>query len=339
MSLLTGFSAFEAVTSVCKICEESYETMGSIICAQTDTKMLDKIYKSTNVRVQPRKGIITPVCEYCQSRIDEYDEEFKPYMKEYYIESVVSDNASGDAINASIDPLADAFEPETHSANDTPGMKHACNASLDDKEESPDFDSDRDSNDMRQQNNSEPTKGESWGKMAVLRKPTECTICGKQVKSMSDHMKIHASDKKYKCTFCDKSFAQSNNLIYHIRRHTGEKPYQCEICDKKFISNAHLLSHSKFHNDEKMFQCEICCKRFNHVGNLNKHRRVHTGEKPYRCEFCNLTFNNISNKKLHEKRHQGERNFVCEICSKGFHDTHHLERHKTVHRKGGKGEK
>ncbi|XP_053661843.1 zinc finger and SCAN domain-containing protein 12-like [Anopheles marshallii] len=313
MSLLTGFSAFDINVNACKICKESYETMGSIICPQTDTKMLEKIYKSTNVRVQPRKGIITPVCEYCRSRIDEYDEDFKPYMVEYDLES---DRVSGDA---AIDPLACASRNKTHSANDVQDKKRFSKTSSDDGEAL--------------------ALGENWGKMAVLIKPTECTICGKQVKSMADHMRIHKSDKKYKCTFCDKSFAQSNNLTYHIRKHTGERPYQCEICDKKFITNAHLLSHAKFHKDvEFQFQCEICSKLFNHVGNFNKHQRVHSGEKPYRCEFCDMTFNNISNKKLHQKRHRDERNFVCQICSKGFHDAHHLERHQTVHRKRGKSE-
>uniref|UniRef100_A0A182WFI2 ZAD domain-containing protein n=1 Tax=Anopheles minimus TaxID=112268 RepID=A0A182WFI2_9DIPT len=139
MSLLAGFSAFEIIASACKICEESYETMGSIICPPTDTKLLEKIYKSTNVRVQPRKGIITPVCEYCRNRIDEYDEEFKPYMKEYYIESVGSENASEDA---SIDPLAIGFENETHCTDDTQENKHACIPSLDDKEAFPEVDSD-----------------------------------------------------------------------------------------------------------------------------------------------------------------------------------------------------
>ncbi|XP_052899378.1 zinc finger protein 501-like [Anopheles moucheti] len=310
-NLLTGFSAFEMNLNACKICEESYETMGSIICPQTDTKMLEKIYKSTNVRVQPRKGIITPVCEYCRSRIDEYDEDFKPYMMEYYLDG---DHVSGDA---AIDPLAGPPENKTHSVNDTLDYKHFSKASANDEA---------------------LAFGKNWGKMAVLIKPTACIICGKVVKSMPDHMRIHKSDKKYKCTLCDKSFAQSNNLAYHIRKHTGEKPYQCKICDKKFITNAQLLSHAKFHNEQKMFQCEICSKQFNHVGNFNKHRRVHSGEKPYHCKFCDMPFNNISNKKLHEKRHQGERKFVCQVCSKGFHDAHHLERHQTVHRKRGKSE-
>uniref|UniRef100_A0A182QEY4 Protein krueppel n=1 Tax=Anopheles farauti TaxID=69004 RepID=A0A182QEY4_9DIPT len=253
----------------CKICDEKHETMGSIICPETDEKMLDKIYNSTNVRVQPRKGIITPVCEYCRNRIDEYNENFKPYEKEYFLE-------------------------RNHSAEE---------------------------------------KNSNQSNRLVVNNPTQCTICGKVVKSISDHMKIHSNDKKYKCTFCDKSFAQSNNLTYHLRQHTGEKPYQCELCDKEFFNKSHLKSHLKLHTDDKEFQCEYCCKRFNHLGNLNKHQRVHSGDRPYQCNYCDRSFSNISNKKSHEKRHYGEKNFSCELCSKSFYDAHHLERHSTVHRK------
>uniref|UniRef100_A0A182SDJ0 C2H2-type domain-containing protein n=1 Tax=Anopheles maculatus TaxID=74869 RepID=A0A182SDJ0_9DIPT len=309
--------------------------MGSILCPETDTKMLEKIYKSTNVRVQPRKGIITPVCEYCRSRIDEYDEHFKPYMKEYYLETGEGGSVLGDRLNEMIDPLADTPEHLAHSNANIQAEDNSSEpeAPCEDKHALRNDYSDNESDDRRERSATVEAKGTSREKLTVLRKPSECTVCGKQVKSMSDHMKIHRTDKQYKCTFCDKSFAQSNNLTYHIRQHTGEKPYQCEMCDKKFINHSHLLSHLKYHNDEKMFQCEICCKRFNHVGNLNKHRRVHSGEKPYRCGFCDRTFNNISNKKMHEKRHAGERNFVCEVCSKAFHDNHHLERHQAVHRK------
>uniref|UniRef100_A0A182YN48 Uncharacterized protein n=1 Tax=Anopheles stephensi TaxID=30069 RepID=A0A182YN48_ANOST len=119
MSLLTdSCSPFEVVPNACKICEESYEAMGSIICPEADTKMLEKIYKSTNVRVQPRNGIITPVCDCCRSRIDEYDEHFKPYVKEYYLDTGESDGVLGDKLNEMIDPLADAAENPAHSSDD-----------------------------------------------------------------------------------------------------------------------------------------------------------------------------------------------------------------------------
>ncbi|XP_050072466.1 zinc finger protein 271-like [Anopheles maculipalpis] len=335
MSLLTDSCTFEVVPNACKICEENYEMMGSIICPETDTNMLEKIFKSTNVRVQPRKGIITPVCEYCRSRIDEYDEHFKPYVKEYYLETGDNETVLGDKLNETIDPLADESGNPADCSSNTPVENDGreSDTRCEGEDETINNDSDYESYARRESAPTVEAISTSWSKLAVLRKPSECAICGKQIKSMTDHMKIHRTDKQYKCTFCDKSFAQSNNLTYHIRQHTGEKPYGCEKCDKTFINRSHLLSHLKYHNDEKMFQCEICCKRFNHVGNLNKHRRVHSGEKPYRCEFCDRTFNNISNKKMHEKRHSGERNFVCEVCSKAFHDNHHLERHQAVHRK------
>uniref|UniRef100_A0A182NTD9 C2H2-type domain-containing protein n=1 Tax=Anopheles dirus TaxID=7168 RepID=A0A182NTD9_9DIPT len=299
--------------------------MGSIICSETDEKLLEKIYNSTNVRVQPRKGIITPVCEYCRNRIDEYDENFKPYEKEYFLELMDGDKI-GTALHDVIDPLAE------------PPLKGDSHTRLEEDENASDgIHAISDENDaIRQESSQGEENAISRSKRVIVRHPTQCTVCGKVVKSMSDHMKVHSIDKKYKCTFCDRSFAQSNNLTYHLRQHTGEKPYQCDLCDKQFINKLHLTSHQKCHTNDKEFQCEYCCKRFNHLGNLNKHQRVHSGERPYPCKFCARTFSNISNKKSHEKRHRGERNFACAVCSKSFHDAHHLERHSTVHQKNRK---
>ncbi|XP_314712.5 zinc finger protein 271 [Anopheles gambiae] len=337
MSLLTDTCSSETIPKApCIICEERIGAMGSILCPETDTAMLDKIYASTNIRVQPRKGIITPVCECCRTRIDDYDASFKPYLTEYV--AVPGECFPEDAFSASVDPLADASFKEQSSSNDDvlDKGKDEVDGLVSDKQDL--------CNDVTSARGNAVKRGPkrkaamNWQNMSSFRKPTECSVCGKQVKSMSDHMKVHSTDKKYKCTFCDKSFAQSNNLAYHLRKHTGEKPYKCDKCDKQFINKPHLLSHLKLHYDQKVFQCEVCSKLFNHVGNFNKHRRVHCGEKPYACEYCEMRFSNSSNKKAHEKRHRDEGTIVCEVCSKRFHDMHHLERHKTVHRKSRKGE-
>ena len=45
---------------------------------------------------------------------------------------------------------------------------------------------------------------------------------------------IHAVEKPYKCTQCEKGFKRKSNLNQHLRIHTGEKPYKCTQCEKGF---------------------------------------------------------------------------------------------------------
>ena len=73
-------------------------------------------------------------------------------------------------------------------------------------------------------------------------KKVECQICGKFVTRLSSHMKIHSSEKAFRCELCGKGFKQSSDLTSHIRTHTGSKPYKCDFCQKTF---GHSDSHNK----------------------------------------------------------------------------------------------
>ena len=48
------------------------------------------------------------------------------------------------------------------------------------------------------------------------RKIEECQICGKAVKWLNIHMKIHNSDlKAFKCGYCEKGFKTKSELTVH----------------------------------------------------------------------------------------------------------------------------
>ncbi|XP_062542328.1 zinc finger protein 26-like [Armigeres subalbatus] len=376
MSLLKNpVCPFEKQEVVCKICEGIDGAMESIFCEQNDHRLLNKIFKSTNVKVEPVCGILSPICEFCRTRIDQFDDDFKPHCKEYVVEKVVSTAPDDDPFN-SLDPCQidqdeeEKYRSEKKQLKNEPFVKQVpLPLKFDDEKDEQinvpeslvdamvesfdnsdglliEMESDRE-NDPEIQ---DEAKGEEDSSTKVMKKrgrgrprsrfssegmkqAVKCEICGKLVMYMKDHMRMHEKDKKFKCPHCDRSFSQSNNLIYHIRKHTGEKPFPCDKCDKSFICKSHLLSHARSHENDKPFQCEFCSKRFNQACNLTKHLRVHSGEKPYSCKQCGKAFMNLSNMKVHAKRHSGDQNYTCEICSKSFYDNYHLVRHMMVHSK------
>ncbi|GIZ04309.1 hypothetical protein CEXT_319971 [Caerostris extrusa] len=49
--------------------------------------------------------------------------------------------------------------------------------------------------------------------------------------------------RPHACSYCDRTFSSSFNLIRHSRTHTGEKPYSCTMCNKYFTDTSSLTRH------------------------------------------------------------------------------------------------
>ena len=77
-----------------------------------------------------------------------------------------------------------------------------------------------------------------------------CTICGKEVRNLEEHiMSIHKSDeeRKFQCSKCGKGFALKNGLEKHdMNVHLKLRPYECRYgCEFRYNDSGNRNAHEK----------------------------------------------------------------------------------------------
>ena len=147
-----------------------------------------------------------------------------------------------------------------------------------------------------------------------------CELCAKTFDNPSNfksHMEIvHASVRKFSCSYCQKLIPTKRALIMHERQHTGERPYKCNHCDKSYTGMSALSKHTqKNHNPSsfksqtdivhakvRKFSCSYCQKLIPTKRALIMHERQHTGERPYKCNHCDKSYTGMSALSEHTQR-------------------------------------
>jgi len=94
----------------------------------------------------------------------------------------------------------------------------------------------------------------------------------------------------YPCTYvgCGKVFTKPYNLKSHIKIHSSERPFKCQYCKARFSRGHDLNRHTRLHTGVKPFECQKCKKRFSRSDALSHHIKV---------EACVVSNQNKNNKK------------------------------------------
>nr|XP_053635907.1 zinc finger X-linked protein ZXDA-like [Cherax quadricarinatus]XP_053635908.1 zinc finger X-linked protein ZXDA-like [Cherax quadricarinatus]XP_053635909.1 zinc finger X-linked protein ZXDA-like [Cherax quadricarinatus]XP_053635910.1 zinc finger X-linked protein ZXDA-like [Cherax quadricarinatus]XP_053635911.1 zinc finger X-linked protein ZXDA-like [Cherax quadricarinatus] len=197
--------------------------------------------------------------------------------------------------------------------------------------------------------------------------PNFICVCGMSFTvraSYMDHIKrIHraASEIKYLCELCFKSFGDRHTLRLHLisvhkpktipciqsgcdkvfstiglmrshyRYHLKQR-FTCDECGQSFSTESYMYKHRLTHSGIRPHVCVDCGKTYLSVSHLNKHRRAaHSSNRPFQCSFCGKCYKTKDQLTFHESSHKGEKPFHCDICGYATAYRNTLYTHKKKH--------
>lgn len=178
-----------------------------------------------------------------------------------------------------------------------------------------------------------------------------------------------ASYSAFRCSACDRQFANRKYLSMHIALHrmvaepsptllpaagsvggdvgpakrharTGKAPEQwsCPVCEKTFAQNSNFRNHVRTHSDKRPYVCLVCLIGFKERYHLKKHMlfKHSPGQLNEACRLCGKRFKDLTAVRAHERTHSDARPYQCSRCSKMFKTSeclwHHQNRSKTCGR-------
>nr|XP_019555400.2 zinc finger protein 569-like [Aedes albopictus] len=166
----------------------------------------------------------------------------------------------------------------------------------------------------------------------VAKRAEVCTICGKFIKNLTEHMRIHNNERRHQCPYCAKSFVSASNYSSHVNIHTRAKMYKCDLCDKQYALLNSMKQHRITHFKDRIYLCPVCGKAYYQPTGLARHKRTHFEQPTIKCSECDKMFLTNGDLRKHFKKHLPEKPFSCEICSRAFNRKDNLKTHMKTHR-------
>uniref|UniRef100_A0A182PBH7 Uncharacterized protein n=1 Tax=Anopheles epiroticus TaxID=199890 RepID=A0A182PBH7_9DIPT len=188
--------------------------------------------------------------------------------------------------------------------------------------------------DWPEQDQSSKTKRRTIEANGKTDKKQLCTLCGKFVSYLPDHMLTHTKEQKYPCDRCSFISSRKANLIMHVKNvHLKRIVKRCEQCDRGFSYVDSYISHMRAkHNLGEPLQCKLCPKKFRHRSGLNGHiNRKHNEESNVQCPVCGIVCQDKKALKDHNRVHSNEKPFVCRHCPKNFKSPYARRTHELIH--------
>ncbi|XP_018563108.1 zinc finger protein 665 isoform X2 [Anoplophora glabripennis] len=114
--------------------------------------------------------------------------------------------------------------------------------------------------------------GRAYGKkkynysVKIDPKPVKCKYCLKVFKNvylLRTHLMSHVKSIRYKCKFCNMTFANTGTRFRHQKRHADPNfDFSCTICWKRMDNKAKLEAHMAVHEESKKYECTVCKELF-----------------------------------------------------------------------------